>query len=170
MDDREDEIYISEIPSKSSMKIARDFLRLIASDTEDPAEFALIVTSENGKREELALSTVAQRAIIDMFRLIADGKRFQINSVEIELTVEQAAEMLGVSKPLMEKLLNEGRIPFIETEGQRTLQKTAILAYREERRLRRSEGMKRLIEMDAKLLDIEDENFKKSPSSDSNDG
>ncbi len=128
-----------------------------------------MVLRDNGAREELALSTVTQRAIINMFRLIADGKQFQINSVDEGLTVEQAAEFLGISKRHIEKLINEERIPFRETEGLRILKKTALLAYREERQLKRSEGVKRLTEMSAELLDIEDEYFKNNPSSDSAD-
>ena len=170
MDEPDEDIFISKFPDESSIETAKNFLNLLASQSDAQSEIALIATNKSGDKEEYSLSPATQQSIIDMFRLIADGKQFQINSVEIELTVEQAAELLGVSKPLMEKLLNEGRIPFIETEGKRTLKKTAVLAYKDERQLKRSEGVKRLIEMDAELLDIEDEYFKNKPSSGSTDG
>nr|WP_319391151.1 helix-turn-helix domain-containing protein [uncultured Cohaesibacter sp.] len=169
MDEPDEDIFISGLPDASSIEAAQNFLNLLTSETNARLEIALIATDDAGAKEEYALPSTTQQAIIDMFRLIADGKQFQINSVDEELTVEQAAEILRISEQHMEKLLNEGRIPFIETEGQRTLKKTAVLAYRDERQLKRSEGVKRLTEMDAELLDIEDEYFKNNPSSDSAD-
>nr|WP_321455046.1 helix-turn-helix domain-containing protein [uncultured Cohaesibacter sp.] len=170
MDGPDEEIFISEFPDEPSIETARNFLNLLASEADTQPEIALIATNESGDKEEYPLSPATQQAIIDMFRLIADGKQFQINSVDEELTVEQAAEILRIPEQHMEKLLNEGRIPFIETEGQRTLKKAAVLAYKDERQLKRSEGVKRLIEMDAELLDIEDEYFKNTSSYGSADG
>ena len=165
MGEPDEDIFISEFPDESSIEVAKNFLNLLASQSDAQSEIALIAPNDAGAKEEYALPSTTQQAIIDMFRLIADGKQFMIVSAEEELTIEQAADILGISNLHVKKLIDEGRIPSENKGRQITLKKTAILAYREERQLKRSEGVKRLTEMDAELLDIEDEYFKNTSSS-----
>ncbi|WP_319412102.1 helix-turn-helix domain-containing protein [uncultured Cohaesibacter sp.] len=155
MDEPDEDIFISEFPDESSIETAKKFLSLIPPETEKMPEISLAVIRDDGGKEELALSAATQQAIIDMFRLIADGKRFQINSVEIELTVEQAAEILRFSTNHMKQLVRDGRIPSLERDGQKILHKSVILAFQEERRRKMTEGMEMMTAMDADMLDAE---------------
>lgn len=56
------------------------------------------------------------KAVFDILKAVADamqeGKAITVAPVSQQLTTQQAADFLGISRPTFVKLLEEGRIPF----------------------------------------------------------
>lgn len=70
-------------------------------------------------------------AVLD---LVADGHDVAVFDTEAHLTPNEAARLVGVSRPLLNQILDEGRIAFFETAGgHRKIKLAAIRAYIEER-------------------------------------
>lgn len=67
------------------------------------------------------------------------------------LTTQQAAELLGISRPTLVKLLDEGRIPYERINSHRRLLLRDVLDFREERRRAQYEAL------DAMSVDIDEE-------------
>ena len=74
--------------------------------------------------------------IAALLGLVADGHDVSMIENEAVLTPNEAARLVGVSRPLLNQILDEGRIPFFETAGgHRKIKVAAVRTYIEERDL-----------------------------------
>jgi excisionase family DNA binding protein len=62
------------------------------------------------------------------------------------LTTQEAADLLGVSRPTLIKLLADGRIPFEQPGRHRRIRLDDLLAYRDRRRNERSNSLDELVQ------------------------
>lgn len=65
---------------------------------------------------------------------LADGQAVAVTPVSARLTTTQAAEVLGVSRPTLVKMLEDGKIPFEQLNVHRTVELSDLLAYKQRRR------------------------------------
>lgn len=80
-----------------------------------------------------------------LLELLAQGEPVRILPLEAELTTQQAAEILGVSRPYLIRLLEEGKIPYRKVGSHRRVQAKEVLAYRETSRQQGRELLDQLI-------------------------
>lgn len=64
---------------------------------------------------------------------MARGNALSIIPIHAELTPRQAAELLGVSRPYVSRLMKEGRIPSRKVGAHHRIRLTDLLAYRKKR-------------------------------------
>lgn len=87
-----------------------------------------------------------------MVRQIRRGNAVQIVTYNRELTTQQAAEILNVSRQYLIKLLERGEIPFTKTEGShRRLRLHDVLEYRKHRTGQRRDSLDRLARASAEM-------------------
>lgn len=68
-----------------------------------------------------------------------------------ELTTQQAADMLGISRPTLVKLLDSGEIPYTQPGRHRRVQVADVMAYRRHRSETRSRGLAAMVEISEEL-------------------
>lgn len=82
--------------------------------------------------------------LADVVRSMRRGQAVTLAPLGQQLTTQQAADLLGISRPTLIKLLEEGRIPF-ETPGRhRRLRLADVLAFQELRRNEQREALRAL--------------------------
>lgn len=72
--------------------------------------------------------------ILNILKMVAQGKDFDITSIEDDCTTQEAANILGVSRTFLVNLLKSGKIPYYNVGRQRRLLKKDVLKYNDERR------------------------------------
>lgn len=80
----------------------------------------------------------------------------QVQEADPVLTTEQAAKMVGVSRPFMAKLIDSGAVELHHKVGnQRRVLRSAVVRWRAEERSRQAKAMKRLAEdLDGEIFSL----------------
>lgn len=83
--------------------------------------------------------------------VMARGDSLTVVPVGKEVTTQQAADLLNVSRQYLVRLLDEGRIPFRKTGKHRRLRVEDVLAFKEKRDKDRRAGLRELSRMTQEL-------------------
>ena len=97
--------------------------------------------------ERLVLPAEVFKVLRGVVAAMADGEAVTIASVHQRLTTQEAADLLGVSRPTLVKLLESGEIPFEQPGRHRRVRLTDVLSYRQRRSIQRRESLDRMIEI-----------------------
>ncbi len=83
--------------------------------------------------------------------LLMRGERVSLLPVQMDLTTQQAAEVLGVSRPFLIKRLDAGDLPFQKTGTHRRIRLDDLLVYKQDRERERGAHLTRLTQMSQDL-------------------
>jgi excisionase family DNA binding protein len=120
-----------------------ELARLLASADEGAG---LALAGPGG--EQVALPASAARALRRAVDELARGRSVSVVEMPRELTTQQAAELLHVSRPfLVERLLDKGEIPYVMVGTHRRIALEDVLAYQQRRTAERKRHLKRLVEL-----------------------
>ena len=87
----------------------------------------LAIHREDG--EAVRLAPAIADLVIDLLGGVASGKTVTLVPAGTMLTTQQAADILGVSRPHLSKLLKSGKIPFISVGAHRRVMHADLMAY-----------------------------------------
>ena len=93
----------------------------------------------------VVLPTSAFDALLEILDLLSLGSGVRIVPIDDELTTEEAARMLGVSRPHLVKLLEKGELPFTKVGARRRIRAADVARYLE---LRTEQQRARRVEFD----------------------
>jgi excisionase family DNA binding protein len=97
--------------------------------------------------EQIIIPDSIYQVLLQVVHAMASGKAISIIPQEQELTTQQAAEILNVSRPYLIKLLEQGEIPHIKVGSHRRVRFDDLMKYKEQRDIKRSQLLQQLIEM-----------------------
>ncbi|MER5761552.1 helix-turn-helix domain-containing protein [Streptomyces sp. NPDC002082] len=110
-----------------------------------PGEVEVILRSADGSESVLPQELV--RILAASAGELAIGHAVTVLAAETHLTPAEAAELLGLSRPFVARLLDSGDIPssHLPDSRHRIVRLADVLAF-QERRARRREGRRRIVE------------------------
>jgi excisionase family DNA binding protein len=97
-----------------------------------------------GGEPAMELPDAVYDLLLQILEGMQDGKAISIVPVMQDLTTQQAAEMLGVSRPFFVKLLESGKLPHHLTGTHRRVYLKDLLAYKQHRDQERHEALNRM--------------------------
>src|SRR5660397_134231 len=88
----------------------------------------------DGEGDQVELPEPVYRVLVRAVEALSQGKGITIAPQEPQLTSQQAADLLGVSRPTVIRLIDSGDLHAERIDSRRRLALGEVLAYRERRR------------------------------------
>jgi excisionase family DNA binding protein len=109
----------------------------------------LRVSDEN---TEITLPAYAVRLLIDILTNLSEGSAVTIIPIHAELTTQQAADLLNVSRKFfIDELLEKQQIPFRKVGSHRRILFQHLMEYKQANEAKRLEAIDQLVELDQSL-------------------
>lgn len=143
------EHFSNRLPTKAEIENADQLRHIIALQVTEGQPVHLSLAVAGGETRNFTLMPALTDALLDILRLISSGRGFRMIHVEAELTTQQAADMLNVSRPFLIRLLEKGHIPFTTVGRHRRVRATDLFAYKTERDQVRSVALSELGALDS---------------------
>lgn len=117
-------------PSEADARLARESCRRLAPYLEAERELHPSISPDDAGGESLAIPPSALRLLSFILEQMARGNTVTLVPVHAELTTQQAADLLSVSRPFLVKLLDEGTIPHRKVGTHRRVLLRDLLEYK----------------------------------------
>ena len=96
----------------------------------------------DGRRH--ALPETVYKLLLDVLQLMKEGGAVSLVPVNQQLTTQSAANILGVSRPFLIKLLQQGEVPFHKVGTHRRIYLRDLLEYQKRRDKQRRVALRRM--------------------------
>jgi excisionase family DNA binding protein len=118
-----------EVPPEDAA-LARETRRTLAGYLRPGAQLRLRVMRDDREAETVVLPDRAFRLLLDVLSNMAEGNTVTLVPVHAELTSQQAADLLNVSRPFLIQLLESGEIPYHRVGKHRRVRSKDVMAYK----------------------------------------
>jgi excisionase family DNA binding protein len=117
------------LPTESDATLAKETSRMLAqrARSASPLSFRVLDAS---KEETLRIPAPAVRMLVRILEEMARGNAVTLIPVHAELTTQEAADMLHISRPSLIQLLDEGKIEYRKVGTHRKVRFEALMAYK----------------------------------------
>lgn len=134
--------------SKMTLPVEREIQAAVRGQRELAAFLAtgfetqrIQIFDARNEAHQVELPTSALRLLVDILAELADGNAVKVLPVHAELTTQEAADLLNVSRPHLVKLLEEGQLAFHRTGKHRRVKFADLMAYKEMRAAESEQAM-----------------------------
>lgn len=139
------------LPSERDALLAQETSRKLAAHFRVDQEIKIQLQEKEGESIMLELPAVAARLLLDVLEHIARGNAVTLMPIHAELTTQQAADLLNVSRPHLIELLDNNKIPFRKVGTHRRVRVEDVLAYKQKIDTERRQVLDQLAAYDQEL-------------------
>jgi excisionase family DNA binding protein len=146
---------LDRLDSKEDLELAKAAQRCIVSALDHSRAVNIAIVEDGGERLDgspiLKLPPKVLRLFADLLGSLAQGKAVAIMPKELDVTTQEAAMFLNVSRPYLIKLLDDGKIAYHKVGTHRRIRFEDIVRYKDERRKSSQEALQELADQAQEL-------------------
>lgn len=143
------------VPTETEALLARETSRLLANHVRTRQHLRIRIMEDEKAGDILSLPASAVRLLLDILTEMAQGNAIILIPIHAELTTQQAADLLNVSRPHLVSLLEDGKIPHRKVGTHRRVLFEDLMAYKKHIDHAREKVLDQLAE-EAQELDMGD--------------
>lgn len=118
------------LPSEADAVLAKETSRMLAAHIRDSDPIELKIPDLPSAEGTLRLPVSAVRLLVRILEEMARGNAVTLIPVHAELTTQEAAEMLNISRPSLIRLLDEGKIDYRRVGTHRRVRFEGLMKYK----------------------------------------
>lgn len=123
----EDAVMPSPHDIEAALRSSQELASLLPKTGEKDIPFIV----KKGKQEFIVtIPASAVRLLLNILTQMAEGNAVTLIPISAELTTQEAADLLHVSRPFLVRLLEQGEIPHYKVGTHRRIKLTELLAYK----------------------------------------
>jgi excisionase family DNA binding protein len=138
-------------PSAADTRLAQESSRRLAKILGARKKNFRFRIQPDESEEAITIPRSAFRLLADILTEMAQGNAVTLIPVHAELTTQQAADLLNVSRPYLVELLEKGAIPFRKVGTHRRVLFRDLMAYKEKTDRKRLQALEELSALDQEL-------------------
>ncbi len=142
------------LPTAEDSEQAKDSSRVLAqalSNYSDDDRVRMTIQDSSGSSNELVLTGDIMNLMLNVLTQVSQGNAISLVPIHQEVSTQQAAELLSVSRPHLVKLLEQGAIPFRKVGSHRRVKLTDVMDYRKQVDEARGKALDELAELSQEL-------------------
>lgn len=120
---------VSAIPSEAEATLARETKQALSLSLSGTSSLDLLAMDVASK-PTIRIPATAVRLLVQILDEMGQGNAVKVIPVHPELTTQEAAELLNVSRPTLIQLLREGHIEFRKVGTHRRVRLDSLTAYK----------------------------------------
>ncbi len=140
-------------PSKVDVVLAKETSQQLARLLENRSEYQMQFVDQGQLEVPLRIPASAMQLFVHMLEEMAKGNTVSLTSIQNELSTQQAALLLNVSRPYLTQLLKSGEIPFRKVGTHRRVRYRDLMEYKRQTDVERLKALEALTEQ-AQLLNM----------------
>ena len=120
-----------EIDTEEELRAASSLARAELQKLSRPGESLTLLVSQNKEEHELRLPAEAVRLLMDVLEHLAVHRHVSVVASDYQLTTQQVADILRVSRPYVTKLIDTGALPCQMVGTHRRVRYDDLSAYKD---------------------------------------
>jgi excisionase family DNA binding protein len=133
-------------PTEAEVELAKESGRKLSSYRDGNLTVKVTLPAHHGRGEQAVdLPASAVTLLVRVLAEMADGNAVTLIPIHAELTTQEAAQLLGVSRPFLIKLLEQGQIPFRKVGTHRRVRFHDLMDYKRRVDAEREKAMTELV-------------------------
>jgi excisionase family DNA binding protein len=139
------------LPSEAEAVLAKKTSRVLAARMREDEPLQLRILDDPSPEGIFNLPASALRLLVRVLEEMARGNAVTLIPVHAELTTQEAADMLNISRPSLIQLLDEGKIEFRRVGTHRRVRFEALMEYKRQADTERRKALNQLAAYDQEL-------------------
>ena len=120
---------VPKLPSEAEVILAKETSRVLAARLHAPDPLRVRLLDGPGEGT-IKLPASAVQMLVRILEEMARGNAVTLIPVHAELTTQEAADMLNISRPSLIQILDEGKIEYRKVGTHRRVRFEALMAYK----------------------------------------
>jgi excisionase family DNA binding protein len=118
------------LPTQKETRLAEESSQVLASYVRSTSAPVIQLVKKGKGEKQLLLPASALRLLVDILTEMAQGNAVALTPIHAELTTQEAADLLNVSRPFFVNLLKANKIPYRKIGTRRRMLAKDVLDYK----------------------------------------